>query len=136
METTTYERMIEEAFPEADPGVKPFGSRVLVQIRNPMNKTAGGIILHSETQETEKWNTQSAKVIAMGPLAFKNRNTMEAWPEGDWCEPGQFVRVPKYGGERWEVKLGDKGAALYVIFNDLDIIGLVTGDPLQMKAFI
>lgn len=136
METTTYERMIEEAFPEADPGVKPFGSRVLVQIRNPMNKTAGGIILHSETQETEKWNTQSAKVIAMGPLAFKNRNTMEAWPEGDWCEPGQFVRVPKYGGDRWEVKLGDKGAALYVIFNDLDIIGLVTGDPLQMKAFI
>lgn len=136
METTTYERMIEEAFPEADPGVKPFGSRVLVQIRNPMNKTAGGIILHSETQETEKWNTQSAKVITMGPLAFKNRNTMEAWPEGDWCEPGQFVRVPKYGGDRWEVKLGDKGAALYVIFNDLDIIGLVTGDPLQMKAFI
>jgi len=136
METTTYERMIEEAFPEANPGVKPFGSRVLVQIRNPMNKTAGGIILHSETQETEKWNTQSAKVIAMGPLAFKNRNTMDSWPEGDWCEPGQFVRVPKYGGDRWEVKLGDKGAALYVIFNDLDIIGLVTGDPLQMKAFI
>jgi co-chaperonin GroES (HSP10) len=136
METMTYERMIEEAFPETTPGVKPFGSRVLVQIRNPMNKTSGGIILHSETQETEKWNTQAAKVIAMGPLAFKNRNTMQAWPEGDWCEPGQFVRVPKYGGDRWEVKLGDKGSALFVIFNDLDIIGLVTGDPLQMKAFI
>lgn len=136
METTTYERMIEEAFPETAPGVKPFGSRVLVQIRNPMNKTSGGIILHSETQETEKWNTQSAKVVAMGPLAFKNRNTMQAWPEGDWCETGQFVRVPKYGGDRWEVKLGEKGSALFVIFNDLDIIGLVTGDPLQMKAFI
>jgi co-chaperonin GroES (HSP10) len=136
MEKTSYERMLEEAFPVAEPGVKPFGSRVLVQIRNPQNKTAGGIILHNETQETEKWNTQAAKVIALGPLAFKNRNTMAAWPEGDWCEPGQFVRVPKYGGDRWEVRLGDKGSALYVIFNDLDIIGLVTGDPLQMKAFI
>ena len=136
MEKTTYECAVEEAFPVADPGVKPFGSRVLVQIRNPMNKTAGGIILHNDTQETEKWNTQAAKVIGTGPLAFKNRNTMQSWPEGDWCEPGQFVRVPKYGGDRWEIKLGEKGSALFVIFNDLDIIGLITSDPTQMKAFI
>lgn len=130
------EQSLAEAFPEADPGVIPFGSRVLVQIRNPKQRTASGIILDNSTKETEKWNTQSAKVIAIGPLAFKNRNTMAAWPEGNWCKPGEFVRVPKYGGDRWECDLGDAGSALFVIFNDLDIIGRVTGDPRKLKAFI
>lgn len=126
---------LEYAFPPVDPGVKPFGSRVLVQIRNPRQQTASGIIIDSGSQETEKWNTQAAKVIALGPVAFKNRQTLESWPEGDWCKEGQFVRVPKYGGDRWEVQLRD-GVALFVIFNDLDIIGQVTGDPLKMRAFI
>lgn len=136
MASVTSEQSLEEAFPVADPGVQPFGSRVLVQIRNPKRKTASGIILDTGTQDTEKWNTQAAKVISLGPLAFKNRNTMESWPEGTWCQSGEFVRVPKYGGDRWEVDLGDAGCALFVIFNDLDIIGRVTGNPLTMRAFI
>lgn len=136
MVTATSEHALEQAFPPADPGVRPFGSRVLVQIRNPKRKTASGIILDTGTQDTEKWNTQSARVIEVGPLAFKNRNTMQPWPEGDWCKPGDYVRVPKYGGDRWEVPLAGDDVALFVIFNDMDIIGQVTGDPLSMRAFI
>ncbi len=134
--STTSEDALAEAFPDADPGVQPFGSRVLVQIRTPRKVTKGGIILSSDTQDTEKWNTQVAKVISVGPLAFKNRNTQESWPEGAWCKPGDFVRVPKYGGDRWEVPLNKNDSAMFVIFNDLDIIGQVTGDPLAVKAFI
>ncbi len=136
----TSEDAIAEAFPAANAGVQPFGSRVLVQIRTPKTKTAGGLILHSESRDTEKWNTQVARVVSVGPLAFKNRDTMQSWPEGSWCQPGDFVRVPKYGGDRWEVPLGMKDgsheSAMFVIFNDLDIIGQVTGDPLAIKAFI
>lgn len=128
---------LDEAFPPCDPGVAPFGSRVLVQIRTPKTKTKGGIILTSETRETDAWNTQIAKVISVGALAFKNRTTQEPWPEGHWCEPGDYVRVPKYGGDRWTVKTADgEGEALLVIFNDLDLIGKVVGDPLAIKAFI
>jgi len=128
---------IDEAFPPCEPGIRPFGSRVLVQIRTPKNKTKGGIILTSETRETDAWNTQIAKVRAVGELAFKNRTTMEHWPEGSWCEPGDFVRVPKYGGDRWTVKTANgDDEALLVIFNDLDLVGKVTGDPLAIKAFI
>lgn len=127
---------IDEAFPPCDPGVEPFGSRVLVQVRTPKTKTKGGIILTSEARETEHWNTQVAKVLSVGSLAFKNRNTQETWPEGSWCKPGDFVRVPKYGGDRWSVKTKDGEEALVVIFNDLDLIGRVTGDPLAVKAFI
>ena len=129
---------VNEAFPSVEPGLVPFGSRVLVQIRSAKKTSSGGIILHSETRETEIWNTQIAKVVKLGPLAFKNRNTMESWPEGNWCKEGEFVRVPKYGGDRWKVPHGENGdeEALFVIFNDLDIVGGVVGDPLAIKAFI
>lgn len=127
---------LEEAFPTADPGIKPLGSRVLVQIRNPKEKTASGIIIDRGSRETDKWNTQIAKVIALGPVAFHNRNTLEPWPEGQWCKEGDFVRVAKYGGDRWEVELPSGDVALYVIFNDLDLIGTVTGDPLKVRAFL
>lgn len=134
--TTTSEDALKEAFPDADPGIQPFGSRILVQIRTPKKKTASGIILDTGSRDTEKWNTQVAKVISVGPLAFKNRTTMESWPEGDWCAPGDYVRVAKYGGDRWEVPLENGESAMYVIFNDLDVIGRVTGDPLAIRAFI
>jgi co-chaperonin GroES (HSP10) len=127
----------DEAFPPCDPGIMPFGSRVIVQIRTPKTQTKGGIILTSETRETDAWNTQIAKVICVGELAFKNRTTMDPWPEGSWCQPGDYVRVPKYGGDRWTAKsLDGEQEVLLVIFNDLDLIGKVTGDPLAIKAFI
>lgn len=135
--TTTFENAMAEAFPAVDAGIQPFGSRVLIQIRTPKKKTSGGIILDIGTQDTEKWNTQIGKVISLGPLAFKNRNDMTSWPEGAWCKAGEFVRVAKYGGDRWEVRVPDSDeSAMFVIFNDLDIIGQVTGDPLAIKAFI
>lgn len=140
METMTCENALAEAFPAVDAGVQPFGSRVLVQIRTPKSRTAGGLYLVDDTKDTEKWNTQVAKVVNVGPLAFKNRDSMQPWPEGSWCGEGEFVRVPKYGGDRWEVPYvnasGDDSQAMFVIFNDLDIIGRVTGDPLSVKAFI
>lgn len=128
---------LDWAFPAVDPGIVPFGSRVLVQIRSPRKASRGGIILTDDSMETEKWNTQVAKVISVGPLAFKNRNTMAEWGEGAWCAPGQFVRIPKYAGDRWEVPMG-KGdeSALFVLFNDLEITGGITGDPLVIKAYV
>jgi len=136
--TTTYEDAMAEAFPAVDAGIQPFGSRVLIQIRTPKKKSAGGIILDiAGNNDTEKWNTQIGKVITLGPLAFKNRNDMKTWPEGEWCKAGEYVRVAKYGGDRWEVKVpGKDESAMFVIFNDLDIIGQVTGDPLAIRAFI
>jgi len=130
------EDAMAEAFPAVDAGVQPFGSRVLVQIRTPRRVTRGGIILSTDTKDTEKWNTQVAKVVSLGPLAYKNRDTQILWPEGQWCQPGDFVRVPKYGGDRWEVPITKDDSAMFVIFNDLDIVGKVTGDPLVVKAFI
>jgi len=126
---------LEDAFPEVDPGIIPFGSRVMVQVRRAKSQTSGGIYIPEEARKTEASNTQVSKVALVGPLAFKNRNTMEMWPEGAWCKPGDFVRTPKYGGDRWTVKK-DGEEIEFVIYNDLDIIGKITGDPMQIRAFI
>jgi hypothetical protein len=72
-------------------------------------------------------------------LAFKHRDTMQAWPEGSWCEIGDYLRVPKYGGDRWEVPVPDQDEedpALFMILNDHEVIAKVTGDPLAMRAFL
>jgi co-chaperonin GroES (HSP10) len=128
------------AFPSVDPGAKPLGARILVQLRRTKKKTtSAGIILVEETKETEKWNNMVAKVIEVGPLAFKKRDTMEPWPEGSWCEVGDYLRVPKWGGDRWEVPVEgepDEDQALFMVLNDHEVIAKVTGNPLAMRAFI
>ena len=133
---------LEEAFPKCEPGVTPFGSRVMVQIRTPKNITKGGIHIPKggDAQETEFWAGQVAKVLAVGPVAFRNRTTLAPWPEGDWCEVGDYVRVPKFGGDRWTVKVKagtpEETEALIIIYNDLDLIGRITGDPTKIKTYI
>jgi len=128
------------AFPSVDPGAKPLGARILVQLRRTKKKvTSAGIILVEETKETEKWNNMVAKVIDIGPLAFKKRDTMDPWPEGSWCDVGDFLRVPKWGGDRWEASVPgekDEDPALFMILNDHEVIAKVTGDPLAMRAFV
>lgn len=129
---------LRDAFPAVDPGAKPLGARILVQLRRTKKKTtSAGIILVEETREAEKWNNMVAKVIELGPLAFKKRDTMEPWPEGSWCEVGDYLRVPKWGGDRWEVVIpGEEEPALFMVLNDHEVIAKVTGDPLQMRAFV
>jgi co-chaperonin GroES (HSP10) len=131
---------LDWAFPVVPPGATPLGGRILVQLRRTKKKTSGsGIILVEETKETEKWQNMVAKVIFVGPLAFKHRDTMQSWPEGSWCEPGDFIRVPKWGGDRWEVEVPgqpDEDPALFAVFNDHEMIAKVTGDPLTMRAYL
>ena len=134
------EQTLDEAFPVVDPLMAPYGARVLVQLRAVKEKvTSAGIYIPEEVKETEKWNTMIGKVISIGPLAFCNRETQQPWPEGAWAKVGDFVRVPKWGGDRWEIDFeenGAKGKALFTFFNDHELIGKVTGDPRAIKAFV
>jgi co-chaperonin GroES (HSP10) len=128
------------AFPSVNPGATPLGGRILVQLRRTKKKTQSGLILVSETKEAEKWQNMIAKVIAIGPLAYRHRDSMNPWPEGSWCVAGDFIRVPKWGGDRWEVKAPgekeDEEPVLFAIFNDHEVIAKVTTDPLSMRAFV
>ena len=127
---------VQEAFPVVDPGALPLGARVLVQLRKTKTKTASGIILPQETRDTERAQNPVGKVISVGPLAFKKRDTMEPWPEGSWCEVGDYLRVPKWTGDRWEVRVADDESIEFMIMNDHEVIAKITGNPLNTKAFI
>lgn len=155
---------IDEAFPNVEPGRKPLGVNILVQIRQPKTVTKGGILLAPADRSTEYYNTRVAKVIAIGPLCFKS--TMEAtdqngapalvhvdWPEGAWFDVGDFVEVPQYGGQRFTalgmvnhpIRDFENGGVwttspveeevTFSFFKAKDIIAKITGDPLTIRAY-
>ena len=128
---------LREAFPVVDPGAIPLGARVLVQLRKAKKRmTESGIILPEETRDTERAQNPVGKVISMGPLAFKKRDTMEPWVEGVWCKEGDYLRVPKWTGDRWLVPHGDDENVEFMVLNDHEVIARITGNPLEVKAFI
>jgi co-chaperonin GroES (HSP10) len=119
---------LQEAFPDVNPGVMPLGTRVLVQLRTVRSKTASGLILVDDTKQFNKVTTQLGRVVQIGPIAFRNRETGQLWPEGVWAQPGHLVRIPKYGGDRFERKIpGTEDTALFCLFSDHEIIARV--DP-------
>ena len=127
------------AFPDVSAGQAPLGGRVIVQLRR-IKKKAGMIIIVDETKENEKWNNMIGKVVALGPLAYKNRDTMESWPEGSWAQVGDFVRVPRWGGDRWERNDPNEDSkedpVLFMTINDHEVIAKITDDPLSFKAYV
>jgi len=128
---------LQDAFPVVDPGAVPLGARVLVQMRLPKKRmTSSGIILAAETVDTEKAQNPVGKVVAIGPLAFKKRDTMESWPEGSWVEVGDFVRVPRWTGDRWEIPVSKDDVVQFMLMNDHEVIAKLTSDPLEMRAFV
>lgn len=136
------------AFPDVDSGFEPLGSRIIVQIRSP-KEMSSLIILTDEAKEIELWNTQVAKVRAMGPSAFKYRSGAregQTFLEGSGCELGDFVRIPKWNQDKWIVEMEDgkpdargrviKKQVLFMMVNDLDILAKKIGNPLEVKAYI
>lgn len=126
---------LAKAFPDVNPGVKPLGARVLIQLRTVRVKTASGIVLVEDTRTFNKAAGLMGKVIALGPIAFCNRESGLPWREGVWAEPGQFVRIPKYGGERFERVIpgtGEDGeTAAFCIFSDHELIALVEPEAFE-----
>jgi co-chaperonin GroES (HSP10) len=127
---------VAEAFPLVDPCFRPFGGRIVVQMRLPKKKLASGIILPEDSRDTERAQTPIGVIRSIGPLAFKNRDTMESWPEGTWAKVGDFVRVPRWTGDRFERKLDDDTIVEFYIMNDHELIGAVEGNPLEVKAYV
>ena len=136
--TSSSGQTLDEAFPRnIDPQFVPFGARVLVQLRRTQNKSSGGILLVEETRNDKKFMEQVGMVHSMGPLAFCNRNTGIPWPEGSWAVNGDFVRTPKYGGDRWTVDPEDGGEPVtFVMYMDGELFGKVTGNPLTMRVHL
>ena len=156
---------IEEAFPTIDAGLIPCGAAGLFQVKNPKRRTKGGIILSTETVSADHYNTQVAKVIALGPMCFKSvlktkdeygndtGEDLQDWPEGPWYKIGGFVRIPRYSGDRFTVPFQRremqtnpengrpeavtvKDEAIFVLLKAAQVLGVITGDPTKVRAYL
>lgn len=115
------EDYIKEHFPDVEPGVRPCGNQIVVQLRT-VQKKAGTIWLAPDTQDFNKHNTQVARLVKLGAIAFKDRKSGEEWKEGAWATVGDVVIAPKFGGFRFEVPIpGQEETAIFAVFNDYDV---------------
>ena len=128
-----------ECFPIIDHGVEVVGDRVLVQLRREKTTSKGGIILVDETKQTLRFNETVAKVVQIGPLAYKNLEDLSPWIEGPWCQVGDLVRTIKYGGDRFVVNPDDEGApVVFITLQAREIISKIKSFEYaqKMKAFV
>lgn len=108
-------------FPEVQSGARPVGNQIMVQLRT-VPKKVGSIVLVEETKNFNQGNTQVARVVAVGQIAFRDRSSGDTWKEGAWAEVGDIVLAPRYGGFRFEVPIdGSDDVAVFSIFNDYDV---------------
>jgi co-chaperonin GroES (HSP10) len=132
-------RSVVECFPPIDTGIDVAGDRVLVQLRREKSTSKGGIILVDETRQTLRFNETVAKVVQIGPLAYKSPDTLEPWIEGPWCNVGDLVRTIKYGGDRFVVQPDDEGSpVVFITLQAREIISRIKSFEYaqKMKAFI
>jgi co-chaperonin GroES (HSP10) len=132
-------RSEQECFPEIDCGVEVVGDRVLVQLRREKTTSKGGIILVDETKQTLRFNETVAKVVQIGPLAYKNLEDLSPWIEGPWCKEGDLVRTIKYGGDRFVVNPEDGGApVVFITLQAREVISKIKSfeHAQKMKAFV
>ena len=136
LQDPAYKADLEASFPAIHPNREPNSCEVLVQLKLPKEKV-GSIIIPGMSKVDEKFNTRIGKVIAIGPEAFRSRDTLEPWPTGAQCELGDFVVLPEhhYGDKRFERVPGSNDPVLCVMIDDTRITAFVR-DPLDDIATI
>tara|TARA_R110000850_G_C9996087_1_gene467969 strand:+ start:19685 stop:20059 length:375 start_codon:yes stop_codon:yes gene_type:complete len=113
--------------------VKPLGFNVLVKIIPVQVQSESGIILNSTNEEErERKGRDLAEVVAFGPIAFKGYAGCES-PE-DWgVKVGDVVELStRYDGKFTRASEYDKAYENYRYVSDQDIMGLASGEFLEM----
>lgn len=109
---------------------EPAGYRILVEILPP-DKTAkrwqeSGLQMTQETRERE-WQAQfMARVLKIGPLAFRDRKRFGFWRR-PWCKLGDQIVMRPYSGTRFMFR-----EHLYALIND-DTVQAVVGDVSELE---
>ena len=67
---------------------KPLNWKVLVQPHQVKMKTKGGLYLASQSKDNEEYMTAHGRVLSLGDLAYKDRDTGQSW---------RMTTVPKQG---------------------------------------
>jgi len=113
--------------------LEPAGFRILVRIPNlPEQMKRAGLIMPEETRRLEEFAQLVGQVIALGPLAYRDRKRFGFFRR-PWCKPGDFVMMRAYSGTRFMMR-NDKGKeVVYALINDDTVQGVVRGDHEEIE---
>lgn len=101
----------------------PRGYKVLCAYIEPEKTYASGLVKVEKTLEAEALTSMVLKVLKLGTDAYKDTSK---YPQGPWCQEGDFVMCRAYSGTRF--KCHDKW---YVLIND-DMVEAVVSEPLAI----
>lgn len=101
-------------------GISPVEFNVLVKQDATEEKTKGGLILHTDTQERDKHSQIFGTIIALSPMAFN----ADVWPvEYERPKPGQRVAFAKHSGAFIKGLDGEE----YRVVKDKDVVAIIDG---------
>lgn len=108
---------------------EPRGFKLLIEKPKPKEKTDGGVLLPDQAIEAENYLSICAKLVKIGPMAWKDRETGVWWRGGPWANVGDWLIIPKFTQFRMEID--DKE---YRFINDDEVIAVIE-DPTVIKVY-
>jgi co-chaperonin GroES (HSP10) len=127
LETVLDTKTIEQDVNLLDKLPTPTGYRILVLPYAGPKKTKGGVYLSDKTQATIQMTTVCAYVLKVGDLAYKDK---EKFPNGPWCNKGDWVIFGRYAGARFKIEGGEVR-----ILNDDEIIARIKNPEDILHAY-
>jgi co-chaperonin GroES (HSP10) len=127
LETVLDTKTIEQDVNLLDRLPTPTGYRILVLPYAGPKKTKGGLYLSDKTQATIQMTTVCAYVLKVGDLAYKDK---EKFPNGPWCNKGDWVIFGRYAGARFKIEGGEVR-----ILNDDEIIARIKNPEDILHAY-
>ena len=112
----------------------PTGWRILIMPYIPPKVSKGGVELPDEVHERERLAINVGLVMAVGPLAYKDRSKFgdpdeskyyedQSAPGTPWCKEKDWVIFGKYAGSRFKIEGGELR-----LLNDDEILAVID-DP-------
>ena len=98
----------------------PVGYKILIAIPEVSEKTEGGVFMPDDLKSAEETASIIGFVLKVGTGAYADQTR---FPDGPWCEEGDFIIFRSYSGTRFKVK-GQE----FRIINDDTVEGIVD-DP-------
>lgn len=99
---------------------EPKGYKLLIAIPELDGKTEGGVYMPDALTKMEETASIVGYVISVGDEAYSDK---ERFPNGPWCEAGDFIIFRSYSGTRFKVTGKE-----FRIIND-DTVEAVVEDP-------
>ena len=108
----------------------PLNWKVLIQPHQVQMKTKGGLHLPSVSKANEEYLTAHGRVVSMGELAFRDRDTGEKWKMSTTPVVGNRVTYGKYAGQKVTVN-----GVRFLLLNDDELTSILP-DDVEITSYV